>query len=525
MKLRSIKFINHPILGDLSLDFTVDNKAVDTVILAGENGTGKSTILELIMSLSTHDLNQMRYISEIEIEYNGHNEKLVTHWIAKDHLNFKTSNGLEFFYASRDFSERFPFRTIYSDVAINYNVPKISYVTGLELDSKYVTLKSTNDTAREIAQLLIDIDTMDGIEYRDKMEEARKRGQDLNQMHIDLRLDRFSRAFGQMFGHIKWLGVRNVDGSKKVYFKVYDKDVELGDLSSGEKQIIFRGGYLLKNQYASDGALVLIDEPEISMHPEWQKKIMNFYKNIFTNSSGEQFSQIFAVTHSPFIIHNKGRYNDKVMVLRRDVNGKVYVEDKPEYYSCENIIAIEDAFNISDFNNETPIMYVEGRTDELYLNKIAEVFSIKLPFEIKWVGHMDKKGQEEFTGKDSLNKLKSFFVGHAKTDTILLYDSDANKTDEDIGKVYVRSISKYKNNKNMKVGIENALVLDDINVSDFYSTRIEEDNYGGKNQFQIFDKMKMCKYLCEEVGEHIQREVFANLEGELKKLVGILNKE
>lgn len=86
MKLRSIKFIDHPIIGDLSLDFTVHGKPVDTVIFAGENGTGKSTILNLIMSLSTHDLNQMRYISEIEIEDNGHNEKLVTRWTAKDHF-------------------------------------------------------------------------------------------------------------------------------------------------------------------------------------------------------------------------------------------------------------------------------------------------------------------------------------------------------------------------------------------------------------------------------------------------------
>lgn len=41
----------------------------------------------------------------------------------------------------------------------------------------------------------------------------------------------------------------------------------------------------------------------------WQMKIMDFYKRIFANGSGIQTSQMFVVTHSPFIIHNKNRRN------------------------------------------------------------------------------------------------------------------------------------------------------------------------------------------------------------------------
>ena len=45
-KIRKVKFKNHPVLQNLTLDFC-DNKghAVDTVILAGENGVCKSTII------------------------------------------------------------------------------------------------------------------------------------------------------------------------------------------------------------------------------------------------------------------------------------------------------------------------------------------------------------------------------------------------------------------------------------------------------------------------------------------------
>ena len=64
--------------------------------------------------------------------------------------------------------------------------------------------------------------------------------------------------------------------------------------------------------------MVFLDEPEISLHPTWQKKILDYYKNIFTDDNSVQTSQIFVVTHSPFIIHNKNRKNDKVIVLSRN---------------------------------------------------------------------------------------------------------------------------------------------------------------------------------------------------------------
>lgn len=50
MKIRKVKWANHPILGNLELDFVnpATNKAYSTIVLAGENGTGKTTILETL---------------------------------------------------------------------------------------------------------------------------------------------------------------------------------------------------------------------------------------------------------------------------------------------------------------------------------------------------------------------------------------------------------------------------------------------------------------------------------------------
>ena len=50
MKIRKLKYKNHKILGDLELDFVnpATNQPYNTVVLVGENGTGKTTILKTL---------------------------------------------------------------------------------------------------------------------------------------------------------------------------------------------------------------------------------------------------------------------------------------------------------------------------------------------------------------------------------------------------------------------------------------------------------------------------------------------
>ena len=68
-KIRKIKFINHPILKNLQLDFCDSSgKAIDTIILAGENGTGKSTILNELYNIAAHNV---KYPCIVEFEKNG----------------------------------------------------------------------------------------------------------------------------------------------------------------------------------------------------------------------------------------------------------------------------------------------------------------------------------------------------------------------------------------------------------------------------------------------------------------------
>ena len=90
----------------------------------------------------------------------------------------------------------------------------------------------------------------------------------------------------------------------------------MNDLSTGEKQIIYRIGYILKNLGNINGAIVLIDEPEISLHPKWQIKLKDFLEELF-NGYDVQF---LIATHSPFIFKNFNPKSDACIKIDRNVS-------------------------------------------------------------------------------------------------------------------------------------------------------------------------------------------------------------
>ena len=74
------------------------------------------------------------------------------------------------------------------------------------------------------------------------------------------------------------------------------KKLELNNLSSGEQEILV---LFYKLIFESDVNLLLIDEPEISLHVAWQKEIMDNFKRIVKLKPD---MQVMIATHSPQII-------------------------------------------------------------------------------------------------------------------------------------------------------------------------------------------------------------------------------
>lgn len=524
-KIRKIRFINHPILGELTLDFCdKSGKAADTIIFAGENGAGKSTILNELYRISSHTA---KYEQVVEFE-NGNEQFTITYKFKQQRNNSvllyaDDGKGMNVFVESRDIKNRYPFSGIFSDVDINFNANSVSTVTSLSLDVNGDSRRSTNNLPTQIKQLLIDIQALDDA---DIARAARKTPEvSLKDITVEERIPRFTNAFNKMFKNMTYSHVENESGHKAILFEKFGKEISIDNLSSGEKQIVYRGCFLLKDINATNGAFVFIDEPEISLHPNWQKKIMDYYKGIFVSEKGAQTSQIFAVTHSPFIVHNDNRANDKIIVLSRDEQGEIVVNDRPEYYKCNSVEVVKDAFMLEDFSKDRPTVYLEGRTDEKYFNKAIEVFGMAVPFSFRWVGYVGDNGQEENTGKDALNKAVQFLVGcNLPIKNICLFDCDTKRQECEKNNVYTKVIPYFENSKKMKKGIENALVLDNVDLTPYYEEKIKEGDYGDNNIIVEFKKMECCNAICS-MDVEIQKEIFLHIKSIIEHLLSIYDEE
>ena len=69
-------------------------------------------------------------------------------------------------------------------------------------------------------------------------------------------------------------------------------------LSSGEKQILIMFFALLF--HAEPGSIVILDEPEISLHVSWQQKLGKYFSDICRVRD----LQMIVATHSPQVIHD-----------------------------------------------------------------------------------------------------------------------------------------------------------------------------------------------------------------------------
>ena len=341
MKIRKVKWANHPILGNLELDLVnpATNKPYSTVVLAGENGTGKTTILETLntfLSIGSfepfdaieYEVEEKRYILT-PATIPGSNKTFFTRYDVENDSseNINTDKVNRPNSIQSDDKDPRSYGSVFSRPRADYKTNKIESVKTNELDkNKYDSDNDDNFTS--LKQLIVDVQNQDNEQYRDINDKRNQQGQ-LPMSTADFepisKIYRFKSAFNGFFETIKYKKVGNASGEKVVIFEKNGIEIPLDVLSTGEKQIVFRGAYLLRNINVLKNSTIMIDEPELSMHPLWQKKILQYYKNLFTDGNSHQTAQLFFASHSEAVISEalQNIDNTKVIVLKRDGNGQV----------------------------------------------------------------------------------------------------------------------------------------------------------------------------------------------------------
>lgn len=161
--------------------------------------------------------------------------------------------------------------------------------------------------------------------------------------------DRFSvnildeKTWDKYIGHLDTILRLDLIEQSSLRFLKKSKNVEqlnvdLANFSSGEFHLFT--SYIALKTTVTPGSLILIDEPEISLHPNWQMKYIHFLKEFF-KAPQYQGCHFLIATHSHFLISDLKNETSEVIKVNRDsLNNLLTKRIKTETYgmSAEGIL-------------------------------------------------------------------------------------------------------------------------------------------------------------------------------------------
>lgn len=151
---------------------------------------------------------------------------------------------------------------------------------------------------------------------------------------------------------------------------IEDKKFFLTEASSGELCILFN--ILAIAGSISDNSIVLLDEPELSLHPEWQRDFLPLIQTMFSNYNSCHF---VLATHSPSIVSSIPSSNSFIVNLENNpaeaIGGEEYAFKSSDYQLAET-------FNSPGYKNE----YLIRQLIEV-LSKLSEGKRLDSDFSLK----------------------------------------------------------------------------------------------------------------------------------------------
>ena len=151
-----------------------------------------------------------------------------------------------------------------------------------------------------------------------------------------------------------------------------DYPVPLDQSASGFYEIL----HLLTKLIGETGRTLLLDEPELHLHPSMQKRILD----LLVRYGREEKNQILLITHSPYLISPEGiektwRFTspDGKSTKVRNIGGALAIFEEIE----KNKISVKLSTEVRSILFSKGVILVEGLSDKIVVEQIDKFLSLK----------------------------------------------------------------------------------------------------------------------------------------------------
>jgi predicted ATPase len=160
----------------------------------------------------------------------------------------------------------------------------------------------------------------------------------------------YEELLNRLFPYYKFAD-NNEDIPSNLFIEIPTGEViTFNDLSSGEKEVFFILSFFIRHNV--ENAIIVIDEPELHLHPELSRLLIRNMKSIRNGN------QIWVATHNSEIIDEAGR--DKVIYVARDLETRKakFISGDEEQ---EALSLLKDMFGFSGYIGVAKnLVFLEG---------------------------------------------------------------------------------------------------------------------------------------------------------------------
>lgn len=476
-RLKSLKIKNYKHIGDSYIGF---DKLENLNILVGQNNIGKSTLLQSIEMLISDNKNNRDISMKTKLEFGfcptekeiqdsfgitpysletnypniGYGKNFINRYMTFELQHIKTSGGEQF---------------LLSDIP---ELSKKDFEIATRNDSfKYLGKNYISNHMRALKLIKLSADRNLVPEVQNSSQKVSEDGtgatnlirQYLNLANLPNEIveNDILNALNQImkpenhFERIMCQEIETIDGaSSKWEVQLVNENgkIPISNSGSGLRTILLvliklfletreRENYVLENSLKN--TVFIFEELENNLHPAIQRNLFEF----LYQWAKENNSQIFLTTHSTVPINMfSGRDNVTLTHIKKE-NNRIITNSALSFIENEDIL-MNLGVRASDILQSNAVIWVEGPSDRIYINKWIELYSAgtlkeNIHYQILFYGG---KLLSHLTGRvDESNELIQLF--RANLHSIIVIDSDKTNSNKRINKTKQRIKNEFMQNQ------------------------------------------------------------------------------